>query len=72
MSRFKYLAVRLNWVTRPLQWQAPIGRCRTSIEAMTKDFTAIVQPAGRLLSSKAQNKLFVSQGVNAKDASLPI
>lgn len=39
---------------------------------MTKDFTAIVQPAGRLLSSKAQNKFFVSQGVNAKDASLPI
>lgn len=72
MSRFKYLAVRLNWVTRPLQWQAPTVRCRTSIEAMTKDFTAIVHPAGRLLSSKAQNKFFVSQGVNAKDASLPI
>lgn len=72
MSRFKYLAVRLNWVTRPLQWQAPTVRCRTSIEAMTKDLTAIVHPASRLLSSKAQNKFFVSQGVNAKDASLPI
>lgn len=39
---------------------------------MTKDFTAIVHLAGRLLSSKAQNKFFVLQGVNAKDASLPI